>query len=128
VGLLKEANGKIKDVIEVEHELARVRGEIEQMEGRLRYLANRTELTTITITARQEENYVPPAAPTFANRITQAWHSSLSQLRSFGEELLVATVAAAPWIVAFGVVLVPAAWYVGKRVKAGVRGTIVDKE
>jgi hypothetical protein len=128
VGLLKEANGKIKDVIEVEHELARVRGEIEQMEGRLRYLANRTELTTITITARQEENYEPPAAPTFANRVTQAWYSSLSKLRSFGEELLVATVAAAPWVLAFGVVLVPTAWYTRRRVMAGVRSALVDKE
>jgi cell division septum initiation protein DivIVA len=36
VELLKESSGAIKDVIEVERELARVRGEIEQMEGRLR--------------------------------------------------------------------------------------------
>jgi hypothetical protein len=96
------------------------------MEGRLRYLANRTELTTITITARQEENYVPPAAPTFTNRIAQAWHSSLGSLRSFGEELTVGAVTVSPWLAAFSVVLVPTAWYARKRVKAGARGTPVD--
>ena len=46
VELLSSSSGKIKDVIEVERELARVRGEIEQSEGRLRYLTDRTEFTT----------------------------------------------------------------------------------
>ena len=121
VALLKDTSGKIKDVIEVEHELARVRGEIEQMEGRLRYLANRTDLTTISIFAREEENYVPPAAPTFANRITQAWDSSLGSLRSFGEQLLLAVVAAFPWVVAFSVVLVPASWFARKRIAMSIK-------
>jgi hypothetical protein len=121
VALLQDASGKIKDVIEVERELARVRGEIEQMEGKLRYLTNRTDLTTVSITAREEENYVPPAAPTFVNRITQAWSSSLTALQTFGEKLVVATVAAAPWVVAFGVVLVPAAWYARRRATTGNR-------
>ena len=96
------------------------------MEGRLRYLANRTDLTTITITAREEENYVPPAAPTFVSRVAQAWSSSLSQLRSFGEELLVGAVAAFPWVAAFSVVLVPTAWYARRRVKAGTKGAGVE--
>lgn len=122
VALLKDASGKIKDVIEVEGELARVRGEIEQMEGRLRYLANRTDLTTVTIVAREEENYVPPAAPSFMNRIAGAWTSSLSALRTFGENLSVGVVAATPWLVAFGVIIVPAAWYARKR-SANLRRT-----
>jgi uncharacterized coiled-coil protein SlyX len=118
VALLKESTGKIKDVIEVENELARVRGEIEQMEGRLRYLANRTDLTTVTIIARQEENYVPPEAPTFGSRVAHAWKSSLMELQSFGEEALVAAVAIFPWLIPLGVVLVPTAWYVKRRAAA----------
>jgi hypothetical protein len=121
VELLKDASGKIKDVIEVERELARVRGEIEQMEGRLRYLTNRTDLTTISIVAREEENYVPPAAPTFVNRIAQAWKTSLESLQSFGERLVVATTFAFPWVVVFSLVLLPAAWYVRKRTKSDDR-------
>ena len=50
--LLADNKGEIKDVIEVERELSRVRTEIEQMEGRLRYLADRTELTTVTLMVR----------------------------------------------------------------------------
>lgn len=123
VALLKDANGKIKDVIEVERELARVRGEIEQMEGKLRYLTNRSDLTTVSIVAREEENYVPPAAPTFVNRIGQAWSASLGSLRSFGEQLVVVAAAAVPWIVTVGIVLIPAAWYAKRRTAVGDRPT-----
>jgi Tfp pilus assembly major pilin PilA/uncharacterized coiled-coil protein SlyX len=118
VKLLDNSTGQIKDVIEVERELARVRGEIEQMEGRLKYLTNRTELTTVTIVAREEHDYVPPEAPTFAARVTQAWGGSLVSLRMFGEQVAVAAVAAFPWMVVASVLLVPTAWYVRKRVGA----------
>jgi uncharacterized coiled-coil protein SlyX len=118
VALLKDSSGKIKDVIEVEHELARVRGEIEQMEGRLRYLTNRTDFTTVSIAARVEENYVPPAAPSFFSRIAQAWHLSLDSLRVFGEEVVVAIVWVLPWLAVICVVAIPALLVVRKRIAA----------
>jgi uncharacterized coiled-coil protein SlyX len=118
VALLKDSSGKIKDVIEVERELARVRGEIEQMQGRLRYLTNRTDYTTVSISARVEENYVPPTAASFASRIAQAWGMSVEALRNFGEQLTIAVVYAFPWLVIFGVVAVPMYVLVRKRVVA----------
>lgn len=115
VALLKDSSGKIKDVIEVERELARVRGEIEQMEGRLRYLANRTDFTTVSISARVEENYTPPAAPSFGDRIAQAWHTSLGSLREFAEKLAIVAAIAAPWLATLCVVAVPAFFYMRRR-------------
>jgi|tagenome__1003787_1003787.scaffolds.fasta_scaffold20503328_1 uncharacterized coiled-coil protein SlyX len=115
VALLKESNSQIKDIIEVEHELARVRGEIETMEGRLRYLSNRTEFSTVSITAREEQNYVPPAAPSFKNRIAQAWTLSVTALRDSAERLTVAAVYVAPWIAVAAVLLIPIAFIVRKR-------------
>ena len=40
---LADSTGKLDDILAVEKELSRVRGEVEQMEGRLRFLANRTD-------------------------------------------------------------------------------------
>jgi uncharacterized coiled-coil protein SlyX len=117
VELLDSASGKITDVIEVEQQLARVRGEIEQMEGRLRYLTNRTDLTTVTITAREERDYVPPAAPTFATRVHDAWGNSLDALRSFGENVGLAIVAATPWVAILAVVVGPALWWNRRRAR-----------
>jgi hypothetical protein len=41
--------GSTSDILEVYRELTDVRGQIEQIEGRLRYLANQAALSTITI-------------------------------------------------------------------------------
>jgi uncharacterized coiled-coil protein SlyX len=97
--LLETASSQLKDIIAVEQELARVREEIEVMEGRLRYLDNMTTLATVTINAREERDYVPPQAPTFANQITSTWGTSLGGLRAFGQGIVLAAVGAAPWLI-----------------------------
>jgi len=110
--LLESSEGEIKDVIEVERELARVRSEVEQMEGRLRYLQNRTALTTVTIRGIERQDYVPPQAPSFLGRIGQAWETSLISLRRFGEGLTVTVVFLFPWLVLLVVVVAPVTWCV----------------
>lgn len=93
IQLLERPDDKIQHVIEVEKELARVREGIERMEGRLRYLSDRVELTTITLAVREEKEYTPPQAPTFSNRISKAWNSSLDNSRRFVEDSTVLMVA-----------------------------------
>lgn len=50
--ILKNAT-TVKDVLEVEHELERVRGEIERLTGRLNYLNQSIEMSTITVSASE---------------------------------------------------------------------------
>lgn len=118
--LLEKREGKINEVIEVERELSRVREEIEQMEGRLRFLQNRTAFTTVTITAREERDYVPSQAPTFAGRVGQTWTGSLRALRQFGEGTAIAAVAATPWLVP-AVPLLLVFWWAWKRSRRAAR-------
>ena len=105
--LLDERDGQLKDVIAVKQELSSVREEIERMEGRLRFLRDQVALTTITITAREDRNYTPQQAPTFALRIGGAWVGSLLAMREAGENLVIAAVAFAPWGLAACVVAIP---------------------
>src|SRR5262249_20667239 len=63
---LTSSTGKLSEILEVERELSRVRGEIEQLEGRRRFLANQTELTTVTISIQEVKAYAAPGPPTFA--------------------------------------------------------------
>lgn len=105
INLLEERSGKLADVLEIERELARVREEIERMEGRLRVLQDRTSLATVTINCREQRAYQPPAAPTLVSRIGQAWGGSLHALRLAGENLLVVLIAALPWLVVLGLPL-----------------------
>jgi len=97
--LVEERAGKIQEVVEVERELGRVREEIEWMEGRLRYLRNRTSLTTVTINAREEQDYVPPQAPTFGNRIAEGWGGSLDTMLKTVQAVVLVVVVVIPWLV-----------------------------
>jgi hypothetical protein len=51
--LLEQRTGSLEDVLAVERELARVRQEIEQLEGRLRYLRNRVDMSTLAVTVHE---------------------------------------------------------------------------
>ncbi|WP_442482505.1 DUF4349 domain-containing protein [Aeoliella sp. SH292] len=109
--LLADNKGEIKDVIEVERELSRVRTEIEQMEGRLRYLADRTELTTVTLMVREEKEYQPPQAPGLGSQIAATWNNSTTGIWSLGKGIVLVAVAALPWLLLVGVVVGPVwAW------------------
>lgn len=48
LALLKR-KGELSDILEIQRETFRVRGEVEQLEGRLRYLKNQVSLSTISV-------------------------------------------------------------------------------
>jgi uncharacterized protein DUF4349/putative zinc finger protein len=52
--VLRTRTGKVKDVLEVEEEIARVRGEIEQMEAEQKTLEHRVEFATIDLKLAEE--------------------------------------------------------------------------
>jgi hypothetical protein len=53
--LLAARTGNLEQVLAVERELARVRGEIEQIEGRLRYLRTRAAMSTLVVNVHERE-------------------------------------------------------------------------
>ena len=89
IQLLERPDDKIQHVIEVERELGRVREDIERMEGRIRFLSDRVELTTVTITVSEEKEPQPVVATGFAARVSQAWQNSLASARRGIENFIV---------------------------------------
>jgi len=98
IKLLEEVGGKLEEILTVERELSRVRGEIEGLQGTLRVLSNLSSLTTVTIVIQERKDYVPPAAPTFATKISRTFHDSLDVLIGFGKSVVLFAVALAPWL------------------------------
>ncbi len=96
--LLKKATGKLSEILQVERELSRVRGEIEQLQGRIRVLANLSSLTTITLTLNEIKNYVPPVKPSFGTNIVRAFNDSLNALADFCKGLILFVVTLVPWL------------------------------
>jgi Domain of unknown function (DUF4349) len=111
---LNESTGKLEDILAVEREVTRVRGEVEQMQGRLRYLANVSALSTVTVTASEVSNFVPPIQPTFAGQIRRTFNDSLDTLVGFGKAVILIAVAVAPWLPVILVVGLVLLWLVKK--------------
>ncbi|MEO6811410.1 MAG: DUF4349 domain-containing protein [Isosphaeraceae bacterium] len=102
---LEESTGKLKEILDVEKEISRVRGEIERFEGRRKLLANLTSLTTVTINVREVREYVPATSPTFAALITRRFQSSIDQLTWFLKGVILTLVSIVPWLPIWALVL-----------------------
>src|SRR3954454_17472699 len=82
---LADSTGKLEDILAVERELSRVRGEIEQMQGRLRYLTSLSALSTVTITATDLKDYAPRVSPSFRTEIARTFLFSVERLADVGK-------------------------------------------
>ena len=112
--LLEDATGKLEEILKVEKELSRVRGEIERMQGRIRVINDLTAMTTVNLSVEEIKDYVPPAAPGYATRVSRTFQASIAELVSFGQTVSIAAVAVTPW----AIVLLPPVlviWLVAKR-------------
>lgn len=80
--ILEERTGKLEDVLKVEVELSRVRGEIEQLEGKMRVLENLSSLASLTLNVREREKFQPPppVAADFPTQIARTWTASVQAL------------------------------------------------
>lgn len=98
--ILQERSGKLEDVLKIEIELSRVRGEIEQFEGKIRLLENLSSLATVTLDVREREKYAPPppAVADFSTQVARTWSDSLLSLLNLGKALVLWSVSWAIWI------------------------------
>ena len=61
VDILKTKTGKVSELLEVERELGRVRQQIEEMQGALKYMDAQVQFATVTITLAEKDMNTPAA-------------------------------------------------------------------
>jgi hypothetical protein len=82
VELLANRTGKLADVLSVENELSRVRGEIEQAEGRQRYLKQSVALSTVELTLHEPEPIIAgrPGSNPIGVAVRHAWRNFVASV------------------------------------------------
>ena len=102
-----QKTGELKDTLEVERELSRVREEIERLQGQLNLLKNKTDLATIDVTISERDSMTPATAPDFASEVAKAFRTSWHGLIICGKLIVLAVAALAPWITLAAIVVIP---------------------
>ena len=103
IDLLARGTGKLRDVLEVEQELARVREEIERTEGRLRYLRSHAALSSLTIAVHEPLPVVGRAGSSvIGEAFKQAWRNFVALvaacIRGLGIVIPLGVLATAAWV------------------------------
>jgi hypothetical protein len=93
---------RIEDVVSLQRELTNIRGQIERIQGRKRFLERRAELATITLSLRLPAT--ESARPTLSGAwdpiavALRGWQASLTVLRAFADVVIV-VIAFSWWLV-----------------------------
>jgi len=113
IEIMKRANS-VQDALDVQRQLADVRGEIEKIEGRKRFLENQSSLSTIKI--RLQTPTVFAASSTgFFYRLGQSFSSGFDFALNFVLGLVTFVVAIIPFAVIIGLPLYFIARYLWRR-------------
>ena len=95
--ILNTTSGKVSDVLEVTRELARVRGEIEQLETEKKYMESQTDMASITVSL-SEDARVGTTTNTWRpwQTVKAAVNTLIAQCRSFVDGVIYFVVSVVP--------------------------------
>ncbi len=105
IDLLANRTGRLQDVLSVERELSRVRTEIDQIEGRLRYLKDRVSTSTLTVNLHEPQPLIgnAPGENPIGAAVRKAWENFVGLfawlIASLGVVLPVVGIAAIVWFI-----------------------------
>lgn len=104
IELLASRTGKLSDVLQVEEKLGQIRGEIEGIEGRMRWLRSRASVSTIAVTVHEPYPLVSPSGTPaeLAAAFRRAWQNFIAFIAGLigasGVIVPVAAMAAGAWV------------------------------
>lgn len=97
--------GSVKEMLEIENELARVRGQLESLQTRLKVLDNLTDYATVNIELKDPKSISTGETlkEPFGNRIKAAWLLGVNGVANLVEGLVVLLVILLPYTPVFAV-------------------------
>lgn len=93
----------LEDLVRLEQELSRVRGEIESMTGRLNFLKDQVEMSTVTLDLREVRPGAPAVRPGLGQDVREAFMGMSKSLWEFSRAAVVAAAALLPLLLYVGI-------------------------
>ena len=93
---IMKRTSRVEEALEVQSELADVRGEIEKIEGRKRFLENKSSLSTIKITLRTAQ-VIASSTQGFGGRFVEAYDAGMKVATGFILGLVTLIIAVLPF-------------------------------
>jgi hypothetical protein len=114
--ILQQRTGKIEDVLQVEEEIARVRGEIEGMESEQQALEHRVSFASVDLQLTEEykESLTAPDAST-GNRLRNAFVSGWRNATGFALGIVLFAAESGPTLLLIAVLLGLPGWFFWRR-------------
>ena len=107
LALLENTQGRVEDILRVREQLRAVRGQIEQEKSQLQRWDKDVDMATVTVKLLDRRDYKPPIIPDFGSTVGRTFQGSIDALILFGKAIILTVVALAPWLVVFGLLLMP---------------------
>jgi hypothetical protein len=121
--IMKRANS-VKDALEVQRALGEVRAEIEQVEGRRRFLENQVSLSTLTISLQTPASIVNTTGRGFLHSLREAFGEGFDEALGFILGFIRFVIVMIPFVV---LVVLPAAW-LWRRLRRNRRSSLKSKQ
>jgi len=104
VKILNQAQ-KIQDVLDVTAELARVRGNIEQLQVRIKYLESQTDMSTISINLSEDSNITVIDSWRPWQVVKDSFNSLVKSLQEFVNFLIQFVIVVIPFLIIWAVII-----------------------
>jgi hypothetical protein len=121
LGIIEEAR-TTKDLLEAEQQLTQREAEIESIKGRMKYLSQSADLSSIWVELQPsilsqpvDDKWRP------AETVRRALEALLAGLRGLGDFAIFFTIAVLPWLLLVGLVVLAVVWFVRRRARASRR-------
>lgn len=108
--------GKIEDVLAVTQQISRVRGEIERLEGRIRFMDSQTDMSTITVSLSEDIEIAPISNDWRPWQIVKKSFSELiDSMQGFVDGLIRFVIVTVPSLAIF-LLIIWIVWKIGKKI------------
>jgi hypothetical protein len=113
-------SGKIDDVLKITKELARVRGEIELLQGQIRFMDSQTDMSLITVNLSEDDNITISDSWRPLQIAKDAVNSLISKVQKFISFVIVLVITVIP-IMALYLLLFFILYLIGKKIYHKIR-------